>query len=352
VTLESKRVLLDCRWLGLGGAGRATELLLRGLTELRPPGRWILWGPADVAAFAWDGAMHVPSNGPPKALGGQRALRAVPRNDLAIYLHQIRPLRPGSSVTVIHDTIPLRHGGSAANRLAKRLFYRAAAARSTRIVTVSEHSRRSIERDLGVPPDRISVVTYPVDEELSRRVLALRATLAPQQTALYVGSFARHKNLERLLLAFAETSFRRHGGMLVLTGGEAQRVGELRSFARAHGVGCVRIEGPSPQTRLEELYATSRLLVQPSLEEGFGLPVWEAMCCGVAVCASDAGSLPEITRGLARTFSPTSVPELTRAIDEVAGDSGADIQGQLTADAPSVEEFAQRFVDVAEAAVR
>jgi glycosyltransferase involved in cell wall biosynthesis len=337
VSLEGKSILLDCRWLGLGGAGRATELLLRGLRELRPPGRWTLWGPEPVGALAWDGAAHERSNGTPKSWAGQRALR-LPEHDVAVYLHQIRPLRPGRSVTLIHDTIPLRHGS---NRLVKRLYLRAVARLSTRILTVSEHSRRSIEDDLAVPPETISVVTYPVDAEQAVRVRRLREELPAQDTALYVGSFSPHKNLGRLIHAFAETRFRAEGGKLRLVGGDAR---ELPTTLAG-----VEVEGPCSQERLEQLYATSRLLVQPSLEEGFGLPAWEAMCCGLSVCASDSGSLPEVTKGLVRTFSPTSIAELTAAIDAVA-EEGADVSAEVAAGTPTLAEFAQRFVDEAAAA--
>ena len=348
MTLNGARVLLDCRWLRLGGAGRATELLLRGLRELQPPGTWMLWGPPAVKAFAWDGAVHIASYGSPKAGAGQRSLARVPANDLAIYMHQIRPLRYGASITLVHDTIPVRYGGSVAKRLAKRLFYRAVMSVSTRIVTVSEHSRRSIEDDLHVGPERISVVRYPVDEELVARVRRLRHELPQRRTAVYVGSFLRHKNLERLLLAFAGTKFRADGGTLVLSGGEPRRVLELASFAQSEGIDGVRIEGPRSQAELDQLFATSRLLVQPSLEEGFGLPVWEAMSCGLPVCVSSAGSLPEITGGRVRTFPPKDVAEMTAAIDEVALRGGDDMSSWVHGEAPSLREFAKRFVDVAE----
>ncbi len=337
MSLDGKRILLDCRWLGLGGAGRATELLLRGLGELGPPGQWTLWGPDPVGGLTWAGAVHERTTGSPKAWGGQRRVR-LPDHDVAVYLHQIRPLRPGRSVTLIHDTIPLRHGS---NRLAKRLYLRAVARLSTRIVTVSEHSRRSIEADLAVPPGKISVVTYPVDAEQAARVRRLRAELPERDTALYVGSFSPHKNLGRLVHAFAETRFRAEGGTLRLVGGDTR---ELPTTLPE-----VEVEGPCSQERLEELYASSRLLVQPSLEEGFGLPAWEAMCCGLPVCASDSGSLPEVTKGLVRTFSPTSIPELTEAIDAVAED-GADVSAEVAAGAPTLADFAQRFVDEAAAA--
>jgi glycosyltransferase involved in cell wall biosynthesis len=332
---DDRRILLDARWYGLGGAGRATELLLRGLAELRPAGRWTLWGPNEVAAFAWDGAEHEPSSRSPKAWAGQRSVR-LPEHDVAIYLHQIRPLRPGRSVTLIHDTIPLRHGS---NRAAKRLYYRAVARLSTRIVTVSEHSRRSIEDDLGVPAGKISVVSYPVDDALVTRVRRLRGELQVRNEALYVGSFSPHKNLERLIHAFAATRFRANGGTLRLVGGDPAEL--------ATALDDVEVEGPCPQERLDELYATSRVLVQPSLEEGFGLPVWEAMCSGLPVTVAAAGSLPEITKGLVPTFSPTSIEEMAAAIDAVVESGAADVAAEVAAGAPTLTEFAQQFADEA-----
>jgi glycosyltransferase involved in cell wall biosynthesis len=332
---DERRILLDARWYGLGGAGRATELLLRGLAELRPAGRWTLWGPGEVADFTWDGAVHEPSSGSPKAWAGQRAVR-LPEHDVAIYVHQIRPFRPGRSVTLIHDTIPLRHGS---NRAAKHLYYRAVARISTRIVTVSEHSRRTIEDDLGVPAGKISVVTYPVDDALVARVRRLREELPGRDEALYVGSFSPHKNLERLIHAFAGTRLRANGGTLRLVGGDRA---ELSTALEG-----VEVEGPCSQERLDELYATSRLLVQPSLEEGFGLPVWEAMCSGLPVAVAAAGSLPEITKGLAPTFSPTSIEEMAAAMDAVAESGAPDVSAEVAAGAPTLEECAQRFVDEA-----
>jgi glycosyltransferase involved in cell wall biosynthesis len=338
--LESRTILLDCRWLERGGAGRATELVLRGLSQLDPPGRWLLWGGDPVRSLAWDRAQHVRTDRDPRDLAGQAQIRRMPPHDVALFMHQIRPLRPGRSVTIFHDTIPLRHGGSAPTRLLKRIFFGASARLSTRILTGSAHAKRSLVADLGVRPDKIGVVTYPVDERLVERVHALRGRLGPTDVAFYVGSFARHKNLERLVSAFPRTRFAANGGRLLLVGEESARAEALR----ARGGDRVDVEGPCSQERLDELYATARLLVMPSLEEGFGLPAWEAVCCGLPVAASNATSLPEATRGLGESFDPTSETELAAAIDR-AVDYGA--RGQVPADAPTVADFAAQFVAAA-----
>ena len=303
---------------------------------MQPPGRWLLWGSELAASIGW--GEHVPAGGDPRRLAGQAELRRVPHNDVAIYLHQIRPLRPGTSLTVIHDTIPLRYGGSAPTRLLKRVFFEASARLSTGIVTVSRYAKESIVADLGVTPDKINVVTYPRDEQLAARVRELRARFEPRNVALYVGSFAPHKNLERLIDAFGRTEFARKGGRLHLVGEASQRADVLRARG---GHGTV-VEGPCSQSRLEELYATSRLLVVPSLEEGFGLPAWEAICCGLPVAASNGGSLPEATHGLAETFRPTNDVELAAAVDRAA-----EAAPPVLPDAPSIAEFAAEFVAAA-----
>ena len=335
------RVLVDARWLGLGGAGRATEYLLRGLRELQPSGRWLLWGKAAVRPYAWPGAEVHETSRSPHWQPSQFAIPHMPAHDVALYMHQVRPLRPGRAVTLIHDTMQLRFGSSGWRKLAKRISHHVVAHLSTSFVTVSEYSKASIERDLGIDADQLRVVRYPVDDELVTRVRTLRTTLPAVDRALYVGQFATHKNLERLIAAFGKTSFAASGGELLLVGGDENWQDRLCRVAGLAAPGAaITVEGAIAQERLEELYATSRLLAMPSLEEGFGLPAWEALSLGLPVCASTAGSLPEVTAGRATLCDPTSIPDIARALDEAACQSWGDgISG------PSMRDFAQEFVD-------
>lgn len=317
--VRDARVLLDCRLLGPGGAGRTTELLLRSLQASPPPGRWLLWGPAAVQQYAWPGASWVANAHPLGALKGQRDLFALPAHDIAIYLHQIRPLRPGASLTVIYDTIQIRYNGGPAARLLKRLFLIAAARLSREVLTVSEYSRRRLAVDLHVPAARVRLLRLPVDAAQAERVRRLRSQTGTAPEALFVGRFSPHKNLPRLLLAFARSRFRARGGRLRLVGGDAEERIALARWAAvravAEGVG---FEGAIPQAELERAYARARLLVQPSLEEGFGLPVWEALACGLPVAVSDGGSLPEIVGEAAVPAPARSIRALAAAIDRAA----------------------------------
>ena len=341
------RVLVDARWLGLGGAGRATEYLLRGLGELQPPGRWLLWGSAAVREYAWPGAEIHETTRSPHWQPSQYAIPHMPAHEVALYMHQVRPLRPGRAVTLVHDTMQLRFGSTGWRRLAKRISHHLVARLSTSFITVSEYSKATIERDLGIDGERLRVVHYPVDDELVARVRRLHAILPGVDRALYVGQFADHKNLERLIAGFGKTTFAASGGELVLVGGDGKWQERLRRIASLTAPGAsVTVEGAIAQERLEELYATSRLLAMPSLEEGFGLPAWEALSIGLPVCASTTGSLPEVTAGRATLCAPHSIPDIARAIDETASRPWGDgITG------PSMRDFAQEFVDEVAAVV-
>lgn len=339
-------VVMDCRWLGIGGPGRTTELVLRGLAEGPAPEGWVLWGPPAVAEVAWAGAELVPISEDPRVLLGQRRAAEVPAGRLAVFMHQQRPLRALPAVTLVYDTIALRYGANRAVREAKRRFMRRMAAMSRHILTISEHSRASIMADLGVASERISILRFPADPGFADRVEALRRTLPRQPVALYAGGFLPHKNLPRLLAAFETTRFCRDGGRLVLTGGSPDQVRRLTAGLTPLQRRFVTAGASGGQSELERLFATSTLLVQPSLEEGFGLPAWEALCCGLPVCASDGGALPEVVAGFADPFPATDTAAMAAAIDECArrDPAGAvEIAARLRREAPTIAGFADRF---------
>ena len=344
-------VVLDCRWLGIGGPGRTTELLLRGLAEDPPGGRWVLWGPeAAIGPLAWPAAHIVSLSADPRPLLGQRHAGAVPVGDLVVFMHQVRPLRHVPSVTMIYDTIALRHGAGPLVRQMKRLFLRRSAFTTRRILTISEHSKASIVRDLGVREDRIHILRFPFDDAFVARVKQLRRALPRVDAALFVGGFLAHKNLPRLLRAFEATGFRREGGRLVLAGGTPAQTKVVADRLTPEQRRFTEVRLVSGQRDLDELFATSLFLVQPSLEEGFGLPAWEAMCCGLPVCASDGGALPEVVRGVARPFPAASTSAMAVALDDCAAnaraltaDNARSQSERLRQEAPTVADFGRQF---------
>jgi glycosyltransferase involved in cell wall biosynthesis len=271
--------------------------------------------------------------GDPRSAFGQRDVLSVPRADVSVYMHQVRPLRGGRSLTFVHDTIPLRHGGRLPVRLAKRAFFAAVVRRSTRIATVSQFSRVSIARDLGVAPVRIAVL--PVGAGVGRpdAVRRLRAQLGQQDVLVYVGRFLQHKNLARLLTAFERSAFGRAGGRLVLVGGEGDEVKRLRRLAASRAA-TIDVRGTCSEDELDLLLATSRALVLPSLEEGFGLPAYEAAASGLPVAASATGALTELPPGTVELLDPHDVDDMAQAIDLATRrppHEGVSVSGDLSA---------------------
>lgn len=344
------RLLVDCRWLSMGGAGRATELLLKGLGKSHMEADWILWGPRAVEERAWPGCRVIVTGNPPNAMSRQRDWFRIPPCDLALFMHQERPLRSVPAVTVMYDTIRVRLAGGTLERQLMRSYFRRVAALSRELITGSHYARRCIREDLGIHRTPVSVVRWPVDEEFVHRIHRLRQQSDRWQIAFYAGRFMPHKNLKRLIAAFERTDFRGTGGRLVLVGGSAPEVREMQARLGARERDFIEVRGRCSQPELDELFARSLFLVQPSLEEGFGLPVWEALSCGLPVCASDGGSLPEITGGLVRHFPATSIEAMVDAIDRCATESrslSAKDQGRRSHEfgraALTVEDFAGQF---------
>lgn len=316
--LIGERILLDCRWLGIGGTGRVTESLLQELASLDLSGQWILWGRRELlASRTFPGAQikHVGSD--PRSLLGQRDLGRIPSHDVAVFMNQIRPLRPGRSVTMIHDTIPFRYGGVAPIRFAKRQYFRLTVRLSTHLVTQSEHSLASIERDLGIPRDRMYVAHLNVEADRAAKIRELRDRLPRLERLLYVGQFRRHKNLMRLCLAFVKTEFALRGGTLLLVGGDPPDVASLERWlgrCRLHGISVLPVW---PEEDLLVITAQSKALIAPALEEGFGLPAFEAAAAGMPVAASRTGAMSELPAESAVFFDPYRVEDIRRAIDDV-----------------------------------
>lgn len=354
-----KRVVLDCRWLFIGGAGRTTELLLRALASDPPEQRWLLWGSGEISARTWPNSEPAVATSDPRRWKGQRDWFRIPPADAIVFLHQQRPLRRMRSATLVYDTIPLRFTTNPVRLQTMRLFLRRVGAISERILTLSEYSRRCIERDLGVPPERISVLGLPADPALAERVVERRARVARARTALYVGRFAPHKNLRRLVSAFSRTAFAADGGRLLLVGGTDREIAELSRQLPYTELAVVDLRPPTSQEDLEGLLASCLFLVQASLEEGFGLPAWEALTCGLPVCVSDGGSLPEVTLGLTKPFPAGSTEAMIDAIDACADEAlrldpvgAAGRSEAFLARAPTFGDFRDRFLQTVESLLR
>lgn len=187
-----------------------------------------------------------------------------------------------------------------------------------RLTTLSEFTRAEICRHLGAHPDRIEVV-YPGVERPT--AAAPSPPLHKRPYALFVGATERHKNLAVLLEAWSRP--RPPADLdLVIVGRPGRAHGDLLTGAARLGSRVV-VVGAVADAELERWYRDARVLLMPSLAEGFGYPPLEAMLRGVPVVASTGGSLPEVLGDGALFHDPADVDALFDAVAAIAEDGPA-----------------------------
>jgi glycosyltransferase involved in cell wall biosynthesis len=245
------------------------------------------------------------------------------------YLMPYFPGRP--TVVTLHDLIPLRVSGSHPTpfRWIYRWTHHLAARAAGRIIAPSQATAADLI-DLGLSREKIIVVPEGVGPEFAPRpeaeVAAVRARYnLPETFALYVGTNKPHKNLARLIDAWAGLQ---PAWPLVIAGGEDPRYPAARELGVRHGVPILAI-GSVSNTELPALYTAAALCILPSLYEGFGLPVIEAMACGAPVLCSNTSSLPEIVGDAALLFDPRDADQIRSAVSRAIADR--DLRRELTA---------------------
>ena len=192
---------------------------------------------------------------------------------------------------------------------------RLAAERSDLIIAVSDFTARQVRDLLNVEAARIRVVYHGV-----RR--PSMATPAPRRDpmVLFVGAVQHRKNLMRLVQAFERAG---EGWTLVLAGsfgfGAEEILSRIRNSPRR---GDIRVLGYVEAGRLEDLYARASIFAFPSLDEGFGMPVLEAMARGVAVLTSNRSALPEVSGGAALLVDAAEVESIARGLHSLMQDEG------------------------------
>jgi glycosyltransferase involved in cell wall biosynthesis len=274
-----------------------------------------------------------------------------------------RPL-PVPAVIFIHDLQHEHHPEFfAPDELRhRRTFYPASCTAADHIITNSEFTRQSVIEAYGVDAARISAIWIApgsdfVWQDAGRRVREVRARYRlPDRYAFYPANTWPHKNHARLVEALARYR-QRHGADLglVLTGAREGGQPALEAVvARAGLADAVRLLGYVPRGDLPALYAGAACLVYPSLFEGFGIPVPEAMLVGCPVIASRATSLPEVVGDAGLLFDPLDPDDIARALAAVARDpaTAAELsrRGRERARLFTAEAMARRTLEVFELA--
>jgi glycosyltransferase involved in cell wall biosynthesis len=224
-------------------------------------------------------------------------------------------------VLTVHDTsifdFPEDHDFEWRTYIRAFLGRRARAA--VRIITGTEHSRREIAEDLGVPAERIAVTPYGVAARFTHPSLSQRAP-GDQPLLLFPGAPTRRKNLELVLTgmaaAQAESALRR--AKLVITGAQSDQFPAHRDKIKALGLEeRVDWRGKVPLDQMPSVMQASDAVVYPSLHEGFGFPALEAMSLGTPVIASNTSCLPEVLGDGALLLDPTDVKGFIAAAEAV-----------------------------------
>jgi len=238
-------------------------------------------------------------------------------------------MAPCPTVGTVHDLASLSLEGKydRAHQVYHRRVLPFLLRRLDRIITVSESSKRDIVRHAGVPRERVHVIPLgvehdrfqPVDPGAALARLGPRYGLRPPYILCVCRIEHPGKNHVNLIEAFAR--LKRAKGIphqLVLAGPERERAQEVRAAAAASGYAQdISFPGWVRREDLADLYAASDLFVFPSLYEGFGLPVLEAMACGVPVATSDISSMPEVAGGAAALFNPREPGEMAARMHDL-----------------------------------
>lgn len=300
---------------------------------MRPPSPLRLRSLADWVEAARFATLAFPE---PLAFSLRAAQALRPRRDRFDLVHDNQGLGYGllaiermglPLLATIHHPITvdlrleLERAPSARRRFLWRRWYsfrhmqRRVARRLRRIVTDSESSRRDIEADLGVAPERIHVVPVGVDPESFRPLPGVRRR--PGRIVTAASADSAMKGLPDLLRALARLRSRREVELVVI--GRPRAGGATERLVAELGLGAaVRFLSGVAEEELVALYAEADLAVVPSRYEGFSLPAVEAMACGAALVATTGGALPEVVGpdGEAALLVPPGDPEaLARAIE-------------------------------------
>jgi glycosyltransferase involved in cell wall biosynthesis len=315
-----------------GGAGRYAEELVPALLDAEPGLRLTVFvnsdAPATLASAAWSGDVdwaRLPTKFSHRThLPGQAfALPIVAARRRLEVVHSLAnggpPLTIGARrVVTLLDLIWLHQGEAWGTPSAVRtmaLLTRISARTANRVITISQSARDDIVRHFGLDAGKVDVT--PLGVRIPEAPLPRVEGATP--VVLCVAQKRPYKNLARLIHAVAE--LRDQQPTLVLPGAPTEHEVELQALAGRLGV-ADRLRFPAwvSGEELESLYAEATCLILPSLIEGFGLPVLEAMARGVPVACSDRPALPEVAGDAALLFDPTDQVAVTDAVRRMLKD--------------------------------
>jgi glycosyltransferase involved in cell wall biosynthesis len=291
----------------LSGVGVYSREILSGLTGAHPEEEFLYcYRPH---RFVRSFRESIPSN----AL--RRLLVGLPPGDVFHALNQRVDIRAPRTVVTFHDLFVISGDYSSPEFRARFTEQaRGAAERSDVIIAVSRFTAGQVETLLGVPASRIRVIPHGVHVPVNTHT-------ARENLVLFVGAIQRRKNISRLVKAFERMPSQDHW-RLVLAGaadgyGAAE---ELRAIEDSPVRADIEVLGYVSAAKLKDLYGRARIFAFPSLDEGFGMPVLEAMAYGVPVVTSQCSAVPEVAGSAALLVDPRDTEALGAALVRLATD--------------------------------
>ena len=332
-------IAIDSRRIRDFGIGTYIRSLVHALAELDHETRYTLIGrTADLRTLA----------GLPKNFGIAEYSRsdssALDHVAFPIFLHRLAPdlvhiplnrvpllmMRP--YVVTVHDMSSLLFEQRSGLRMQLRRYrFRRGLARARRVIAVSDATRRDVQNTMGIPAGRIRRVYNAPDTGFSHgpphspeeRLRILERYQIHYPFLLYAGNVRKHKNVPRLVEAFAvlraqlsDHPYYRDLRLVIIGNTISQHPGVRHAVIKSRVEQAVRFLGFVPFDTLRCFYETAAAFVFPSRYEGFGLPPLEAMACGTPVVASNVSSLPEVVGDAAVFVNPENVFDIARGVRE------------------------------------
>lgn len=327
-----KKIVIDARELRTT-SGRYVERLLFNLQNMDKENKYtVLLKPADFEGWQIRNINFEKVVCPYKEftfseqIGFLGQLRKLDADLVHFPMVQQPVLYKGTTITTMNDLTTLRYGNPSKNALVyklKQMVYKRVnkrvAKKSDTIITYTQYVRDDVVKFAGILPDKVDVIPLAADKITlpPEEIVALKY----QKFIMYVGRPTPHKNLERLLEAFARLKGPHPELILVLAGKKDANYRMIEEQVRIKGPTNVLFTDFVSDGQLRWLYENCLAYVFPSLSEGFGLPGLEAMVHGAPVISSNATCLPEVYGDAAHYFDPLDVQAITNAINEVLTDS-------------------------------
>ena len=228
-----------------------------------------------------------------------------------------KPIFPSikKRIVTIHDMIHEKFPENFSKYDPTRSEKAASVARADHIICVSESTKKDLIEILNVKSEKISVIHLATSLVVPEPI-AIRVNYNSKPFLLYVGNRGGHKNFDGLLLAYADSAFNNEYSIICFGGGGFS----AKEIERARGLGIKSenlIHMFGNDQLLVSLYSAATLFIYPSMYEGFGIPLLEAMALGCPVATSAVSSIPEVAGNAAIYFDPNDPDSMRRSIEEV-----------------------------------